>query len=386
MAISFKYETYGMLNRWQDEMEVDPFHFNQAAGLAAPFQNEKCNAVWIQRERERVARALNAAWNDLSRELGFWPRPLYTNEWIELKRSDYWAYQTHVTRWRYLQAFGRETSAVIEAGASVAYSDADGDGVNETATITVASTSDVDQVRVYFRTTDGAPAAKDALYEISPLTIRASGANIVITGHAGLFVKPSKWKVEYDPSDPNSLERNDVNTVLAASYVTAVDVYRVYTDDTIQAQAVNRNNDVLLNVDCVVLDSERGLWKVDDNDCSALTACLSDNYPVRLKIHYLAGYSLDDNLRINSQLETAVIRLSNTLQPGQPCTLCDQSEWYWQEDRQVSRDSEFGSLLQERDTANPFGLRAGAIAAWRVVRDFNRSSMVTGGKFTGTTR
>src|SRR5574338_418229 len=202
MAISKQYTTYGLLNRWQSLLDISDWHFNQAAGSAAPFTKDQCLEVWVQPEREHVARGLYNAYWKMTRALGFFPRPTYVTEDVRLSRGVPYQLQMLQTSREFggkLIVFGSRATSVISAGAAVVYSDADGDGVDDTATITVASGVSTTEVGVFFTTTDGAPSAAHDLWEITPLTVTASGGNLIITGPRAYFVKPSTiWAIPFD--------------------------------------------------------------------------------------------------------------------------------------------------------------------------------------------
>lgn len=384
MAISKQYQTYGLLNRWQDVLNVNVWHFNQIAGAGAPYVGDNCTEVWVQPEREHVARALSNSVNKMATALGFWPRPVYLEERIPLGRG--WPYQLQYLQTRYgkLIEFGQRATTAISSGATVTYSDDDGDTVNDLATITVTSGASTDEIKVFFRTADGAPSAAHELWEIAPLTLSQSGGTTTITGPRAYFVKPTTiWNRPRDISDPNTLEKNDGDTSDPNDFVTAVDVYRVYTDtttplqvygDPIFTQTSDLGSSLATTGVARIVNAELGLFE-------ARVSCSScpEHAIEGVRVYYKAGQALEYG-HMEAELEEACIRLANTLMPVQPITLCDMTWQMWDTDRQSLKVDNM-VITQEKDLGNPFGLKQGQVAAWHVVNDrrIRRGGKVTYG-------
>lgn len=381
MAISKQYTTYGLLNRWPEILGIDLFHFNQITGAGAPYTKDNCRAVWIKPEREMVARALSNAVNKMERYLAFPVAPRWFEERIPLGRG--WPYQL-----QYLQTsrgklieFGQRAASVISSGATVTYTDADGDTIPDTATITVSSGASVDEIKVFFRTADGAPSAAHELWEITPLTVTQSAGVTTITGHRALFVLPSIWDKPYDPADPNSIEHNDGDTQAPTDFVTLVDVYRVYTDtttplqvygDPIFTQTSSLDQSLATTGVARIVNADLGLFE-------ARVSCSScpEHAIEGVRVYYKAGQALEYGY-MEAELEEACIRLANTLMPQKPSNLCDTRWDMWDTDRQSQKVDNM-VITQQKDLGNPFGLLQGQIAAWHVVND---RKIRRGGKVT----
>lgn len=388
MAISKQYPTFALLNRWQSTLDINAYHFNQAAGDGAPYVGDNCREVWIQPEREHVARALYNAVTKMRDAMGFYPRPVYLSERIPFGRGVPWQLQMLQTRWgnRKLIEFGQRAVSVISAGASVVYSDSDGDGVPDLATITVSSGVSTDEVALFFQTADGAPSAAHELWEITPIAVTQSGGTTTITAPRAYFVKPSTiWNIPRDPSDPNTLEKNAADTMQPSHFVTAVDVYRVYTDtttplqvygDPIYSQSTSLGKNLATTGVARIVDADQGLFEARVENCD----CVSHHIQ-GVQVYYKAGQALEYT-HMRSDMEEACIRLANTLMPNQPSTLCDVTWQMWAEDRQSMKVDNM-VILQERDTGNPFGLKQGQVAAWHVARD---NKLPSGGKLTRAIR
>ncbi len=381
MAISKQYTHYGLLNRWAEILNVEAMHFNQAAGAGAPFVNDACREVWIQFEREHVARALGNAGNKMKTALGFSPSPVFESEIIPLGRGTPYQFQHLQTKTGKLIEFGQRATSLISAGVAVVYSDADGDTVNDTATITVATGVSDAEIALFFQVADGAPGAADVRYEITPVTVTSAGGVVTITAPRAYFVKPSEWNKPYNITDPNKREKNTIDTATTAGFVTAVDVYRVYTDTTTPLQVVSdpiytQNVDLDLNLATTgvarIVNADLGLFEARVENC---TGCIGPIESVR--VFYKAGYALEFG-HMEGQLEEACIRLANTLMPEQPTTLCQPTWEMWAADRQSMKVDNM-VLLQEKDTGSPFGLKQGQVSAWHVVNDYR---IRRGGKIT----
>lgn len=367
MAISKRVQTYGLLNAWPEIMQEDIWRFNQVTGQGS--QSSECD-VYIQPDREHIAVSLRKAWDRMSARLGFFPRPIWHEERLPLGKGKPWSLQTLTARYGYIEAFGQRTTSVIQAGAAVVYSDADGDGVNDTATISVTTSVDSDEIQVFFQTADGAPEAGHELYQIEPLNVVVSGGAATITGPRALFVKPSTvWNVPYEPGDPNKRNRNKASTTDASDFVTAVDVYRVYADpataveviaDPIHIRRTDLGGDVLETGVARLTNARLGIFEARIEDCTCL------RYAEAVKVYYKAGYPLEYG-QIEPTLLDALIRLANTYQGRKLCSFCDQTENLWAEDRYPPGDD---NPATQKQAENPFGAAKGQIDAWRTVCDF----------------
>lgn len=368
MAISEIAPVYELLNSWQRMNREDIWHFNQAAGAGAPLG--EC-AVYIQDDREQIAEALNEAFQLFTSYLGYYPRPVWTEETIRLGAGQPWQLQRLKVKHGYLIEFGQRATSLIQAGAAITYSDPDGDGINELATITVATTVDVDEIQVFFRTADGATSAGNEQYQIEPLQISASGGTVTITGHRALFVSPALiWNIPFTPTDPNFRTRNYADTASAAGFVTSVDIYRVYNDTTTTGQLISDpiwtdgsdlSGNVLTSADVRITDAIRGRFEVR-TDCAAVLTCTGPIEAVR--VYYRSGYELV-NGQMDNQLLRGIIRLANANMYRRLCTFCPETAEIWEQDRTPAGAAE--NPVATRYANNPFGLFKGQVASWLTV-------------------
>lgn len=364
MAISESYPTRGLLNAWQRINQERIFQFNQAAGTGAPLG--ECG-VYIQQDREQLAESLLDAWNMMTTWLGYFPQPTWYSEDVRLGKGSPWQLQTLRTKYGRFIEWGQRATSLIQAGATVTYSDPDANGVNEKATITVNGvTAAADEIQIFFQVADGAPGAGDERYQIEPMRVSVSGGVATITGHRALFVKPlTIWDVPYAPSDPNYRTRNYADTTQATGFVTAVDVYRVYNDSSVPAQILS---DPLLGwdysspgttaVDAALArstDAQNGIFQVRF-DCPGNCP---PPYPEYARVYYRSGLPLT-NGQPDIGILRAIIRLANANMYRKLCTFCPDTAEIWLQDKEQE-------IVAQRHVNNPFGTKKGQVAAWMTV-------------------
>jgi len=384
MAVS-EIPTLKLLNHWQRLMQENIWRYNGVQGTGVP--RSHAADAYLQPGRDEVALALDNAVSKIVDVLEYYPRPVWiTEEMIPLRWSSPYQLQTLNTRYKHLIEFGSRGTTVISAGAAVVYTDSDGDGVTDTATITVAtSVTDSAEIQIFFRTADGAPAAADELWEIEPTVISISGGVATITAHRSLFVRPDTiWAVPYtyDAGNLDTPHYADIGN--AGDFVTAVDVYRVYNDTTNAVQLVS--DDYIDNCDCTAVTSTNsaagaritnkrlGVFQVRASSCGC-----NRSYEA-VKINYRAGLALVRNA-IDPTLAEAIIRYANTHFGQPPCALYERVKEKWTYDR----DPEDRELLTPDVIHNPFGIQRGAIFAWRTINN-PRFRIGMGSKLTANVR
>jgi hypothetical protein len=278
--------------------------------------------------RDEIAEAIAVAEGQIASVLGFWPSPKYvceeSIEWIDPKRGSSEYLPVLRTHWAHLQGFGVEAFSEVQLGATVTYSDEDGDGYDDTATITVASLYGTDvgskcEVLVVFHDQDAGWE-----WEIRPLDVEiADDGTITITGPRWLFVDPDVWETV----DGVSLDDD-------ASFVTEVDVYRAYHDDTDHGDIIwntaECKDGVCLSYSqtgcCLPYDKRLGLFTMKPATYGSgawVEGLWTYGYPPdRVEVSYLAGYDGDlceDCSQMGMRLKTAIVRLANTHIVDAPC-------------------------------------------------------------------
>ena len=360
---------FNLLNRYATIMRINEFNFNQVSGKSAPL-NSPCE-VWIQPQRDTVAQALYQAGNEIAAALSFYPRPVWLSEIFRLGKGWPYTAQEFYTKYKYVEAYGQKATTLITTNVAVVYSDVNGDGVDDTATITGAtSITNPNELQIFFTVADGAIAAADERWQIEPLTVTISGGNFTAVGSRALFVKPSVWKTPFQTSDPNALIHNNVDIQIAANFITQVDVYRVYNDTTVQAQLLSdpiysqTSPLTPMLTDTVVvlpIDNTIGNFRIRSESC---TGCHRFEW---VKVFYKAGFALV-NGAMDRRLETNIIRYANCLFPSYPSEICDNpsgpTRTMFSEDITPLPRNE---LLPD-DLKSPFGLQRGAIRVWRQMK------------------
>lgn len=347
MAIS-RYNTHRLLNMYPRVMGLNPWFFNQVSGafgvddiVATPR-----DFIFVQPEREMIVQGLLVADRLLTSELGFFYRPRFVHE------TAYWGQRGPIkTKYRYVHALGRRATELLEADSAVTYSDTNGDSTHDLATITLTLTEAIDdpaQIQVFFRVTDGAPVAADERYEIEPLAVSVVGLNVTLTGHRSLFVKPSLWAKPYNDPFQSQASKNPGSTDSPDDFITAVDVYRVYPDDTYRGYNI--------------LDSKDGL--IDTSWYYWRDLCRPDG---TFDLYYYAGYPLDPVTGLaDPNLEMALARLANAKMPNPPSNFSDPRMNVWNHDWETAA----AGTLPQNIIGNPFGVKNGEVAAWIIARSF----------------
>lgn len=373
------------LDRWAQIMGIDPWEFN---GFQSPRASRaECKDTWRQFEwqkdtlsREEVARTIEAAEAAIAEQVNTWPAPKFVgNEAVVYPRpskSQYFGYagtprgQYKPVRLRYakIQGGGIRGRTLLDIDATVTYSDPDSDGVNSVATITVTTTiTDSSEIGVYFQAADRIGESLTEKWRIRPLTITFSGGTATIKGHPSQFAVPKLLvDVDFAPLDPNE----------TAYYVTQVEVYRVYRDDTATSDDPNQGT------------AEWEQWPCSSTPCAVdyIPLCLGarspDNgivmvgfdyascwpqnrEPDRLHVNYLAGYPLEDG-KMQPALARMTAQLATAWLTQESCA-CDRSSRIIHHWRSLpsSDDKDTRPITAEEINENPWGPRRGAYFAWK---------------------
>jgi len=313
-------------------MGIAPPHFNQGTSTVVfPLVN-RCSDVWWQYDwqgadsvsRESLARAIADAEFEMAEALGWWPAPRWMSEEVSKFARHYRPEvygiggsnvrtQRKSVKTRYGKVIAGGQRAVTElTGAILTLSDADGDGFDETARITVATTlTDPRKIKTYFADHDG-----DPLWEIRPARSKAiAGGFFTAYYWSWQFLDPDLW--EALPLVPAS-SQSAIDLDVAGNYVDSagIEVYYEYNDTTAtmstfywepeprnvtalcscggtgtcEACALTTQNGCLQ-----VRDAEAGIVvpvpaSYDDDDAQWDMACFTDcRDPDQVKIWYYAG-------------------------------------------------------------------------------------------------
>jgi hypothetical protein len=410
---------------------INPVYFAGAVGPpeAFPLLNNRCNDIWARYSWQRsdsvshydFALEIKLAERDIANYLGWWPAPC----WIA---QEYHAFPRHHRRdaWRAEalnvrdQRIGLKTTyakvispgqraATLVATATTAagtltYTDDDGDGFFETATVTVPTTlTNVREVKVFFSGYSG-----DAPWEIRPARARSiSGGVYTAKFYSWQFIDPDELDHPLTSDGFQAVDLSPVSPpITIAPLVTTVDVYRIYNNTgATSAQFQWEPLPVVPAWPALVgavtdtpgeLTLQNGVFHIRDarlgtvvpepatyaNGTWTAASFVKTHDPDAVNLWYYAGdygetlgSNVEDPLAdqyARAILQIAVARLER---PFCSCGNLTSLIRQWQADVTVmSNDVQ----VPQEDLDNPFGLHFGEILAWRAVRNEQRTPRRTG--------
>lgn len=385
------------LDTWAAIMQISPWEFNQiGAGFPRNATNQ-CNSVWYQyswqkdfASRNEVAEAISAAENAIADQLNYWPAPKpFIDEvvriphgsplkgaWSGFNTNGWW--KRVDLKWGYFTGGGLLNRTVINPAVVPVLSDPDGDTINERFTLTVATTeTDPLKIGVYFDATGRMNEALSESWRIRPVKVTISGGNATITGHTSLLVKPSLETVV----NPSVLDVTD-----ASIYVTAVEVHRVWRDDThttsnpYQGAAIWDNPDDCAGAGCT--ESVLPICLAAQGESVFVSYDSPSTWPYgyqadRVKANYWAGYPLDSYGQMDRQHAEMVAYLATALLTSEKCG-CERSNKILHEWRAKPNDGDSGrNFTQKEIDTNPFVQRNGALWAWKRIAALMQTGMVS---------
>ena len=400
------------LDTWRRSVGYNPYHFWQQANSLVPVTSA-CNTLiyqyaWQaldQAGRDDIQQAINEAHENLRQWLFFRVGEQYVTKRLQYPLTQTDQYQTWQGNGRlrsvnagegFIKAMGIPLYTPLEEDTPVTYSDEDGDGVDDTFTITgtVPAGLAYDRLIVAFSAADWLAewGLQDA--EIQPVKLTLNGVNLTVTGSSYLLVR----RINYEGVVKQSFDPNN-NGAIPNIFAQTLNIWAVRTDGEGQhvfdapavlhyeaqgwqdwywgiglcpegvfmqnATVSGSGATAVLNVpvSANVRDTRRGAvyfthWRQPD----------------RVTLRYRAGASLTelDELGIHSaEWVNIVSRLATARMPNRVCA-CDTANrrlWDWQFDRaRAAGANDEQYMLSESDLANPFGTRAGEIYAWHAVR------------------
>ena len=422
------------LDRYARIMGINPIHFSGAtAGDFFPLRNS-CGDIWFQHpwqwadsvSRNILAEEIRRAEEDIARELGWWVAPTWLyqeiKQWSKYHRKDsYRLWGSNVrdqnvsvkTKYAKVIAGGVRATTLVEAGATVVYSDDDSDGFYETATITVTTTeTDIFELFVF-----SAGQSGSSTWEIRPPRSKTlSGGTATFVFWSWQMIDPSLWETFPITLDsPTAIDLSGLAEAppVTTNVVSTVDVYRVYNDTTATATLLlwepePRNFIGTLNWSCSTaaqctacnFTTQEGCLHVRDPNLGIVVptpaiysvanlrwerASFSEcRDPDMVKLWYYAG-NLDNDwkggfsysplsekwARTIAQLATARLE-----RPFCSCGNLTALVKKWQMDA-ISLPN--GLNVPERDLDNPFGTRYGEVLAWRQIKRTEHRTTHIGG-------
>lgn len=328
------------IDEWSEIVGIPGWIFNQVRHPERPLRGE-CEQYWLQSAyssdpnmpigRDEVARAIGTAERRMADLAGFFMAPKWVCAekvlWPQPKRGYQVEYPLLQTKWGYLIAAGIERYDQINVSGypvNIAYSDEDGDLVDEWATITYnLYLEEYDECEIVVVPPNRDPYARD--WRIRPLEIDIDSTTNVLTiqGPRWLFVDPDRWlrlvPIELDDD---------------TAFLTGVDLYRHYNHTTTtQAQYQWQNTDCDVSCAqtcqsaCVSVEDERvghftartatysgGQW-------NSAAWSVTGYSPKRVLIWYYSGfrdYACEcDQMPV--ELKEAIVSLANVYLRTPPC-------------------------------------------------------------------
>jgi hypothetical protein len=383
------------LDTWAAIIGISPFEFNNCR-YPAP-KSAQCKDVIYQfpwqadhLSREEIGEAIADAERMLADELLYWPYPRYfTGEVQQYTRphqrelfgfagDSRGNWKTVQLNWKKIISGGVFNRTAIAAAPVITKLDEDGDGVYETfeAVVTdaaIATVSDPYELALYFVAANRHGESLDETWRVRPLTITISGNVATFRGSRPLLINP---EIEF------GVVVSQLDATDDANYVTALECWRVFTDDTATAalpyQGVAEWKTIPgCTQDCTFEVKELCLGE-HNNDQGRVFASFGsasawpfhDREPDRVNVNYVAGLPLIDG-RIPNEMARIITYLSVSLLANEKCG-CDRSNRIlarWKE--RITRyegNGADGSAAAFAYSNTPFPMTVGGQYAWSRVK------------------
>lgn len=349
MAVARTY-THLSIDEWAAILSISPWDVNQfryPGTKSAQCQDVIFQYGWIKdhMSREEIALAIAEAESMIASELLYWPAPHYAvDEPVTYPRPHQRQLRGYAgdirgdmksfsVRWHRVIKGGVMNRTLIGtiSGADLTAQDLDGDGVKEqfTAVITdpaIGTITDPYEIALYFVAANRHGEPLDETWRIRPIRVSISGNTATIIGHRTLLGNPTP---EYAVNATEMEAKDDTN------YVTSVECWRVFTDDTAtdttpyQGVAIWKNDpgctqDCSFSIKALCLGQQQ-------NEQGQITASFGSSCdwpfpqrePDRLQINYVSGVPLV-NGRMDKLYAQMVAYLSVSLIANEMCG-CDRT-------------------------------------------------------------
>lgn len=389
---------------------INPLHFNQVE-VDTLSQATTCGSPFVQYAwqaadrigREEIATAIQQAEQMIADQIGFnllptWDvekpvnflpaaNPLIVNA-TGLNIQGKW--QTLQADKAYIITGGQEAKSLILANVPVVYSDTDGDGYFETASIAVATTvTQTDEIAIYYPGEGG-----DDGWEIRPINVVIAGGIATITCRREQLLM-GDLQEQFDPRGQDGLTN--------PNFLITVDVYRHYNDPSRQIQFVWDPEGSLCECNlptcsicsyyaqygCMhVRDTRLGIVAGTPGTWNATTGIFDyvpyiiGRQPDKARLWYLSGWEDKRQTKPRLQMDPTFARAVTYLAVGlldRPLCNCDHIKAltaYWQDDLALTVP-EHTYQLSSAITNNPLGTTRGAQYAWRLVQRYKVGNGVT---------
>lgn len=415
------------LDTWRRIIGYHPWHFWQFTNTLMPITSS-CNTLvyqyaWQDADaigRSEIAKAIETAEARLAEYLGYFVGRHFVTETLQYPRpmnhgQQYAASIGGDGRWLnvrlnegMIRNIGAETYSLVEAGAAVTLSDEDGDGVNETFTVTAGTAlTDASELGIYFASADRLDGdSVSEAYRILPVGVTISAGVVTFKGRAWLLGRP----IKYEGVSPAGLDPDTVGNLAQT-----VDIYRRWcdpdgtTNSTAQAVLVwetapypawaigcDTNTGVTFTTNAAdpaavayglarvgIRDARLGEVTIGravyDSDQSEWIGASwgTCRQPDRVIIRYEAGAKISaventlNQARIDGRWDNIIARLAAAEMTRRICA-CDtanQELYRWQFDlARAAGANDEQYRVGDRAINNPLGTRAGAVYAWERIQ------------------
>lgn len=399
------------LDEFRRLMGFNPFHFWQLANDLTPIR-AACNPLvmeyaWQHTDavgRSEIREAIMRAEERIKSLLDYAPAPRAEQDEIAFPqyydpRQSYLSSSDAKGRWL---AFNLNSYRVRQIGALTVESigdaapvitDADGDGIDDTFTLSIATTvTDVTQVAVYFASSERLDSAGLVeRWRIQPVSVSIAGGIATITGRLWTIVKP----IKYEGMGTNALDPDT-----AANFPSALTVARRYIDTTNQGSFIwestpGANCD--LNTDPSAIASSTARYVVRNSDVGIIageaaaydadalewvsTAWPVSYAPERAIVNYIAGEQDTASGQMSERFKLIVARFA-AAELARPLCGCEEASAavsYWQFDLAQSSGAQNGESYQMPFASldNPFGTRRGHVYAWQELKALSQSARLS---------
>lgn len=393
-------KTWLSLDRWAEIIGIFPLHFNGLSSNTIHPSNV-CGEIFFQfawqhsdrTGRDEIAMAIQASEQEIAAEVGYNLMPDWT---IEERHTCQTPFAPGVYNLNGLNPRGMFNSVELNKGhvisggvvskvlisnaAAIVRTDPNGDGYSELCTVVVATTvTDEDEIRAYYPGHYGADE-----WEIRPISVSIAGGNATITFKS--------WQIpiesSFDTLDPDPLDADVVG-----SYITTVDVYRVYNNIATQVQFMWENNGIVdccgscvacqfsTQAGCFHLREQRlgiavpapASWdsRTEEYTEQEWSACRA---PDQIRFWYYSGYQ-DKGLARPLvtmapywEYAVAYFAASKLDRPVCGCSNVNQFIEKWRMDLLVNKNDDVSFNATPEMLANRLGTTMGGIYAWKRIQ------------------
>lgn len=404
------------LETFRAYFQMHPYHFYQLANTTQVPVTDQCDTVVYQYAwqnlnaagRQDILTSIEQAEDKLKRYLGFRIAPQYVESLVQWPQF----YGSQFLAWNYTDARGEWNSVQLPEGeiraagvesltfvgdAALIYSDSDSDGLDDTFTLTIATTeTDSSKIAVYFTDTDRLDGdGPSEEWRIRPVKVSIAGGNATVTGRSWMLVKPVLYqgvvRRVFDPADPSNFVTD------LAVYIRTTDPDGTDFDDS-QATLIWETSPYPYWGACCgssntnagdpaavakalarvgLRDQLHGIvsigaasYNATDSVWTAINWGLC-RPPDRVQVRYLAGVPLVNN-NVDPVWSKVVCMLAaaELQRPICACEMLNQKLYFYQFDlaRSAGNNDEAYQISAE-DLNNPFGTLRGQVYAWKVVQD-----------------